>query len=468
MSKIPELDNLEYYLLFSQPYVWVLIAIYLTIPITVYVILPFLTYNGAGGSKKTISIIVLGDLGHSPRMCYHASSFSHLEYNVNLCGYIETEPPVEVLDDISIELYPIEVIHNTKGLPYLVFAAKKIFQQLFQLFSLLFELRGSDYFMIQNPPSIPVLIVLILFMKLFSRSSKLIIDWHNLNYTILNLRFQNLNHPLVRLLKTYEKYLGRFAWMNITVTSQMKQFLIDEFGYNPKKIVVLRDRPASQFQPLEKTKLSKSELLHKHEIFQGIDKIESYKILVSSTSFTPDEDFGILLDALKEYDEKSEAAKLPPVLLIVTGKGPLKKQMLERVKDLKFLSRLIVRLAWLSLEDYPIILSLADLGLSLHTSLSGIDLPMKIVDFFGVGVPVVTLNFPAIGELVTDGVNGLITKSGKDLAVKESDEMHRLITEALGNPELLAKLKQGALLESENRWKENWSANLGKQFNYTH
>lgn len=465
MSGFLDLGQLDYYFLFSRSYVWYILAIYLTLPITLYIVLPFLTFKGPAGKRKTVSIIVLGDLGHSPRMCYHATSFSSLDFYVNLCGYIETLPPVEVVDDINIETYPIEVVANTSGLPFVAFAVKKIVLQFFLLLSLLFQLRGSDYFMIQNPPSIPILVILIVFIKLFSRRSRLVIDWHNLNYTILNLKFNNVNHPLVRFLKLYEKYLGKFAWLNITVTNQMKNFLIEEFGFDERRIVVLHDRPATQFVPLSKSNLSKLELLTTHELFQGIDNIQDYKILVSATSFTPDEDFGILLDALKKYDLTEDNS--PPIFLVVTGKGPLKKQFLERVEILKFLDRMIIRTAWLSSEDYPVILSLADLGVSLHTSLSGIDLPMKIVDFFGVGVPVVTLSFPAIGELVSDGVNGLITHAEKDEAISETDEMFRLITKALKDPELLEKLKEGALRESENRWKESWNRNLSMTFDYT-
>ena len=50
---------------------------------------------------------------------------SELDYNVNLCGYVETEPPTAVIDDINIEIHPIHAIQNTMELPYLAFAVQK-------------------------------------------------------------------------------------------------------------------------------------------------------------------------------------------------------------------------------------------------------------------------------------------------------------------------------------------------------
>jgi len=105
------------------------------------------------------------------------------------------------------------------------------------------------------------------------------------------------------------------------------------------------------------------------------------------------------------------------MLVMITGKGPLKDVYMAKVQKLQH-SWDFVRCisAWLATVDYPLLLGSADIGISLHSSSSALDLPMKIVDMFGCGLPVCALDFACLQELVRPGWNGLIFKTPEELA----------------------------------------------------
>lgn len=116
-------------------------------------------------------------------------------------------------------------------------------------------------------------------------------------------------------------------------------------------------------------------------------------LVVSATSWTADEDFGTLLAALDAYDEA--AAKddsLSSLSVVITGKGPLKANFETEVQRRQW-RHVRARTAWISREDYARLLGAADLGISLHASSSGVDLPMKAVDMLGADLPVLALRF---------------------------------------------------------------------------
>lgn len=402
-----------------------------------------------------VTIIVLGDLGHSPRMSYHAQSFMKLGYQVNICGYLESSLPKFLYDD-DITIYEIPAVHNTRKLPYLVFAAFKVISQVFKLTSMLKDILGDEtrYVIIQNPPSLPVLAILGLLKTFWVPNIRLVIDWHNLNWSILNLKYQNENHPVVRVMKWYEKWFSKkFADLNLTVTVQLKKYLIEEFDLDPASIVTLYDRPSEMFSPLENQEELKSIIQQNPIIFNDLNYDQQKdRIVVTSTSFTPDEDFEVLVDSLKTLDKMIDDNQR--LIMLVTGKGPLEKQFDESVGEITW-KHIVIQKLWLPIEQYPNILKISDLGVSLHYSSSGLDLPMKIVDLFGSGVPVITLNYPVISELVKDRVNGII------LGENKSDELAQAIYNSLYKETAqYLKIKEGAIRESTKRWDDEWNMKL--------
>ena len=94
------------------------------------------------------------------------------------------------------------------------------------------------------------------------------------------------------------------------------------------------------------------------------------------------------------------------------------------------------------------LLSICDLGICLHYSSSGLDLPMKVVDMFGAGIPVLAVNFPALPELVRDQHNGFVFESREGLAER--------LLEISGNSRQLGQLREAAKKESKHTWAQEW------------
>lgn len=314
--------------------------------------------------------------------------------------------------------------------------------------------------LVQNPPSIPTLLIAIIVCWL--KSSKLVIDWHNFGYSILALKLGN-GHPLVTISKFYEKYLAIYAVAHFAVTNAMADVLKADFWIS-SSILPLHDRPAPLFVPFSTSR--RITFLKEHSLTSSdadsiIDK--QVRLVVSSTSWTADEDFSVLLDALKQYSASAitESPQLPELLVVITGKGPLKKHYVDRIDALKAkqeLEMVNIKTAWLSFEDYASLLAVADLGVSLHTSSSGVDLPMKVVDMFGAGLPVLGYSdFKAWPELVQEGVNG----RGFTNAQQMADAMKSIFDPA---SQELDVLKEGAIHESKRRWGSEWLPVAGRLF----
>lgn len=78
---------------------------------------------------------------------------------------------------------------------------------------------------------------------------------------------------------------------------------------------------------------------------------------------------------------RTEKDELPRLLVVITGKGPLHDDYVAKFS--KFHSSYVqIVTTWLTAEDYPKMLSSADLGVSLHTSSSGYILTFKNFYFY--------------------------------------------------------------------------------------
>ncbi|KAH2243257.1 hypothetical protein KXW14_007747 [Aspergillus fumigatus] len=424
--------------------------------------------DASDAPKTTTQILVLGDIGRSPRMQYHAISIARGGGQVDIIGYNESEvhPDISSNPRISIIALPPHpsFLQTSNKLLFLLFGPLKVaFQIVCLWWALAYRTEPAQWLLVQNPPSIPTLAIAS--TASFLRHSKLIIDWHNFGYTILALKLGD-RHPLVRFSKWYEKSFCRYATAHFCVTEAMASVLKNHFCLTAP-ILPLHDRPASHFQPIFDQSERKSflESLPETTSVKDLLRAGSLRIIVSSTSWTADEDFSLLIDALCRYSNLASTSKpwLPAILAIITGKGPQKEMYLKQISKLQEagkLSKVTIRTTWLTTDDYARLLASASLGISLHTSSSGVDLPMKVVDMFGAGLPVLGWDrFKAWPELVTEGVNGM--------GFGSSGELLDHLVDLFENPSKLEKIRAGARKESNRRWNDEWDPIAGRLLGLT-
>lgn len=389
-------------------------------------------------AMKTAFVIVLGDLGRSPRMCNHALSLANEGFSVTLLGYGGSSIKSELANHSLVQIKTMLPFPSciSQSLPRLLCYGLKVFWQTLLLFCSLPVIYGPDFILLQNPPTIPLLVVCYVYSFLHP-CTKLVVDWHNYGYSILALALGK-DHILVKFSKAIEDWIGRRVKTAFCVSKAMKKDLETRLNLCA---TVLYDRPPEFFRPIS--------LEERHQLFENLgrsypdvltetvdgNRINRFSeltpdgvavmkptrpgILVSSTSWTEDEDFSILLDALTVYEAKCSEDEgqglYPNILCVITGKGPLKEFYRNLISSREW-GHVSFLMPWLEPDDYARILAAADLGVSLHASSSGLDLPMKVVDMFGCGLPVAAKGFPALPELVKDGINGMIFNTPDELA----------------------------------------------------
>ena len=160
------------------------------------------------------------------------------------------------------------------------------------------------------------------------------IDWHNYGYTLMGLQLGE-RHIIVRIARVYERALAHIANHNFCVTHAMRNNL--SLFWNVSA-VTLYDKPnPERFNgriPVIEAHQLFTRLRKESDVFGGAGtpgdtrftraggtyafREDRPLLLVSGTSWTEDEDFGTLLNALKEYDRVRTKA-MPRIVCAITG-----------------------------------------------------------------------------------------------------------------------------------------------------
>ncbi|XP_016043142.1 chitobiosyldiphosphodolichol beta-mannosyltransferase isoform X3 [Erinaceus europaeus] len=388
-----------------------------------------------GRAAPHVAVVVLGDVGRSPRMQYHALSLASHGFFVTLLGYCDSKPHDELLQNEKIQIVSLTELKRFAVGPHILqYGVKVVFQAVHLMWKLMWR-QPAAYIFLQNPPGLPAIAVCWFVGCLCG--SKLVIDWHNYGYSIMAL-VHGPSHPLVLLAKWYEKLFGRLSYLNLCVTKAMQEDLAENWGI---RAVTVYDKPASFFRetPLDVQHQLFVKLGRTYPAFRACSESSDPAVersaftqrdlqsglvtrprgrpalLVSSTSWTEDEDFSILLAALEKFEQLLlNGESLPPLVCVITGS--------------------------------------ADLGVSLHTSSSGLDLPMKVVDMFGCCLPVCAASFRCLHELVKHEENGLVFRDAEELAA-QLQMLFFKFPDPAGKLSLFRKNLQGS---EPLCWEESW------------
>jgi beta-1,4-mannosyltransferase len=406
------------------------------------------------------AVVVVGDLGRSPRMQYHAHALAGNGVDVDLIGYEGVPLPKFLIGDSRVTVHRLAEPGLRFGaarskIAYGLLAAVDAVRASVRLGACLMRIPKPDLLLVQNPPALPTLFVAWVAARL--RGARFVIDWHNLGYTMLALKLGR-RHPVVRLARWLEMVAGRLADAHLCVSRGFARFLGDRFGVTGVR--VLYDRPAAAFAPIDR--VAREQI--RQALFTRLSVRRSTNatgFIVCPTSWTADEDFDLVIDAVSRIEDRirgweagSQARRFPDLVLLVTGDGHRRAEFERRFAGLAT-HRVQLRTRWLDPEDYPRIVGSADLGLCLHRSSSGVDIPMKVADLFGAGVPVCALDYGAcLAERVRHGDNGILFSNSRQLA----DVLFELFEGFPSESSPLDRLRAGARRSAHPTWEEGWAS----------
>lgn len=390
-------------------------------------------------------------------MLYHAQALAANGVDVDLVGLEGTPLPKRTSDDPRITVHRFTgprlwIRQSLWGSGYAVAGLFDAARISWRLWRMLRRLPRPDLVLVQNPPAFPTLAVT--WFSLHRRGVRFVLDWHNLGYTFLRLRLGQW-HPAVRLARWFERRDARRVDASLCVSRGLAAFLQSRFGVTNAH--VLYDRPASAFVPIERGDRER----FRQALFARLGiHADTVGFVVCPTSWTEDEDFDVIIDAVNRLEQRIrgwEAAgpgrRFPDLVILVTGDGARRAEFERRFAGLPA-RRIQLRTRWLDPEDYPRVVGSADVGLCLHRSSSGLDIPMKVADLFGAGVPVCALDYGAcLAERVRHGDNGLLFSTAVQLAEVLFDLFETYPVEQ----KLLERLRTGARKSARPTWEEGWA-----------
>jgi beta-1,4-mannosyltransferase len=369
-------------------------------------------------------------------MLAHVGSLLHAGHAVDLVGTGLSHLPAELREAPGLSLYRLEGGAPGRGSGWRATLAvglrgARLAWTLTR--TLLRVVPSPDLILVQTPPPLPTLPVARLAARL--RGARLLVDWHNLGWTILALRFGS-RHPLVWATRKVELAFGRGARHHMAVSEVLATQLI---GWGLGEVAILNDAPTS-LRPFPRART---------------DLPDDPLVVIAPMGWTRDDDLPLLLTALRSLARQvgHERALCRSLRLLLSGDGGQRAEWGGRLRA-QSNDWLEIETPDVPIDDYPQLLGSAHLGLSIHRSSSGMDLPMKIVELQGVGLPVLTLDDGTpLHEIAPQGCGVQLYGDAEELA----QTLFSMLTSEGLQTGLLGRLTVDARSRPTNSWDDGWN-----------
>jgi beta-1,4-mannosyltransferase len=383
-------------------------------------------------------------------MQYHATSLAAAGSDVDLIGLEGAAVMPALASDSRIHVHRLPdrafAGRSTGGVRRFVYSSvARGLGQGVRLFVTLMRVAKPDVILVQNPPAFPTLFIAWLTSRL--RGARFVIDWHNLSHTIAAVKVGE-RHRAVKAVARSERRWAKRADGHLTVSKGLAEWLAREYRV---KAAVVYDRPGDAF-----TRSASADASALWEELAARTQLDARPPLaVCPTSWSPDEDFDLLLEALERAERqltRAGAVTTPQLLVLLTGRGPLRETFETRAARRNF-KAIAVKILWLEPADYPRLIGMADLGLCLHQSSSGLDLPMKLADLRGAGVPVAVYDYaPVLGEVMTAGHEGVTFRDPGALA----DLLVAVANQSIPADSPMGRSRAWLQRHPPERWSAHW------------
>ena len=378
-------------------------------------------------------------------------------FDVDLVGFEGTPLPRAITDDSRITVHRLSASMLRHGAPSLSYAPVALVDAArisFRLWRTLRRLPRPDLVLVQNPPAFPTLIV---------TRWALARDGRPVRHRLAQPRVHAAAacgsgswHPAVRLARWLERRDARQADANLCVSRGLAAFLKSQFGLLERAASCTTgrrrsSRPSSASNASSTARRSsRASASTRASSASSSARRAGRKTRTSTSSSTRCCASRIVFAGWEAADP---SRRFPDLVILVTGDGARRTEFERRFAGLPA-RRVHLRTRWLEPEDYPRVVGSADLGLCLHRSSSGLDIPMKVADLFGAGVPVCALDYGAtLAERVRHGDNGLLFSTAEQLA----DVLFDFFEAFPGDDQTFERLRVGARKSARMSWDEGWT-----------